>query len=75
MVLMFFFLLFSYGQYLASTLPTNSNEQNVNLNQDYNAEEEEELHLLKTTINQRNTLLDVLIHLLLESNQIGVNTQ
>ena len=65
---------YRFGQYLASTLPTNTSEQHVQLNEEY--EDNEDLQKLKTTINQRNALLDVLIHLLLErSENGGMNSQ
>lgn len=69
-----FFLYYSFGQYLASTLPDDISEEGVSLDKNYS--EDAELHALQTTINQRNTLLDVLIHLLLETCENGkINVQ
>eukprot|EP00111_Clytia_hemisphaerica_P006851 TCONS_00019802-protein len=62
-----------FGQYLASTLPTQTSEQHVLLNEEY--EDDKELQQMKTTINQRNALLDVLIHLLMQTTEAsGINS-
>ena len=62
-----------FGQYLASTLPTQTSEQHVLLNEEY--EDNKELQQMKITINQRNALLDVLIHLLMQTTEAnGINS-
>lgn len=73
--LYFIHFYFSLGQYLASTLPTTTTEQNIKIDYHYTTEADEYKIDIQRTINQRNALLDVLIHLLHGNNENGIDNQ
>ena len=63
----------SFGQFLASTLPTETSVVDILIEEDYGDNQFLKDH--QRNINQRNSMLDVLSHLIIGDNKNGLDLQ